>query len=185
MLWCQLHLSKTGRKEKRTAEFCCCCCCFLHKWVLHTSLIYKIHKYDFFFLNLTTRHGMWDSVPPPGIKPMSLALEGGVLTTGPLGKSHKYSYWYTFFLDIWNIALQQRDSMGIMKWLWDPSSRKPMAFGLNVAAQPVPLKDSVPSYCHPALLLIFSLIVIRTAFPALPPHPSGKWRQTLSHQLFS
>ena len=39
--------------------------------------------------------------------------------------------------------------MGIMKWLRDPSSPKPMAFGLNVAAQPVPLKDSVPSYCPP------------------------------------
>ena len=26
-------------------------------------------------------------VPPPGIEPMSPALQGGFLTTGPLGKS--------------------------------------------------------------------------------------------------
>ena len=32
-------------------------------------------------------YGMWDLVPQPGIKPTSLALEGGFLTTGPPGKS--------------------------------------------------------------------------------------------------
>ena len=30
-------------------------------------------------------HGMWD-LPRPGIKPVSLALQGRFLTTGPLGK---------------------------------------------------------------------------------------------------
>ena len=31
-------------------------------------------------------HGMWD-LPRPGIEPMSPALAGGFLTTGPPGKS--------------------------------------------------------------------------------------------------
>jgi len=31
-------------------------------------------------------HGMWD-LPRPGIEPMSPALGGGLLTTGPPGKS--------------------------------------------------------------------------------------------------
>ena len=32
--------------------------------------------------------GMWHAVPRPGIKPISLSLAGGFLTTGPPGKSH-------------------------------------------------------------------------------------------------
>ena len=35
-------------------------------------------------------------VPRPGIKPMSPALEGGFLTTGPPGKSHTYLFELVF-----------------------------------------------------------------------------------------
>ena len=34
---------------------------------------------------------MWDLVPSPGIEPVSSALEGGFLTTAPLGKSLAFS----------------------------------------------------------------------------------------------
>ena len=36
-------------------------------------------------------HGMWD-LPRPEIEPVSPALQGGFLTTGPPGKPHHYSY---------------------------------------------------------------------------------------------
>ena len=40
-------------------------------------------------------HGVW-SVPGPGIEPMSLALQGRYLTTGPPGKPPDSSYFLSF-----------------------------------------------------------------------------------------
>ena len=43
-------------------------------------------------------HGMWD-LPGPGIEPVSLALQGRFLTTGPPGKSYKI----LIYILIWGI----------------------------------------------------------------------------------
>ena len=53
-------------------------------------------------------HGMWD-LPGPGIEPVSRALAGGFLTTGPPGKSAEL----TLFDDsIWEKAVTiLKDSM--------------------------------------------------------------------------
>ena len=42
---------------------------------------------NFFLVSLGLSYSIWDLVPQPGIKPMSPALELGVLNTGPPGKS--------------------------------------------------------------------------------------------------
>ena len=42
-------------------------------------------------------HDMWD-LPGPGIKPMSLALAGGFLTTGPPGKPRAFLTVQLFFI---------------------------------------------------------------------------------------
>ena len=41
----------------------------------------------FFLAALGLSYSIWDLVPQPGIKPMCPALQLGVLTTGPSGKS--------------------------------------------------------------------------------------------------
>ena len=129
---------------------------------------------------------MWDSVPASGIKPISPALEGGVLTTGPRGKSHKYRLLVYIFLRHLKYCPTTKALNGNNEVALGPKFSEMHGIWAK-CGRPVPLKDSVPSYRrpHPLLYLIFSILVIRTAFPALPPHPSERWRQTLSHQLLS
>ena len=44
---------------------------------------------------------LWDLSPPPEVKPMSSALAGGFLTTGPPGKSQKrLDFCQMFFLHL-------------------------------------------------------------------------------------
>ena len=42
--------------------------------------------------------GMWNLASRPGIKPVLLALEGEVLTTGPPGKSLRPSFFKKIFI---------------------------------------------------------------------------------------
>ena len=49
------------------------------------EIFLSFKKKNYFWLHWP--HGTWDLSSWPGIKPTSLALEGGFLTTGPPGKS--------------------------------------------------------------------------------------------------
>ena len=57
-------------------------------------------------------HGMWDLVPQPGIEPLSPALAGGFLTTGPPGKSPHLHFENTALAIVWSVE---------QVWRWRPS----------------------------------------------------------------
>ena len=59
-------------------------------------------------------------VPRPGIKPTSPALEGGLLTTGPLGKSLVYDFMKYLFsaLELLNLGyFREREALFIYLYL--------------------------------------------------------------------
>lgn len=75
-----------------------------------------------------------------------------------------------------------RHSVGIIKWLWDTGSQKPVAFGPNVAASPICLPERPCPFLLPTPLLLltkFSMMLLEQHFHPLSPW-SEKWRGHLA-----
>ena len=56
-------------------------------WTIFKDFIEFVTILPLFYVSVFQWRGMWDFSSWPGIKPTLPALEGQVLTTGPLGKS--------------------------------------------------------------------------------------------------
>ena len=56
------------------------------------------------------------SVPPPGIKPVSPASEGGSLTTGPRGKSLNFFFFPASNLWALSLKILEKDLIGLV-WI--------------------------------------------------------------------
>ena len=56
---------------------------------MHAHILLLICHYGFFFF-LAAMHGTYGILVPWGMEPMAAALEGEVLTPGPVGKSPQY-----------------------------------------------------------------------------------------------